>query len=82
MKHFPRDDPSHQTSKIHGMIQSEKYILVLGRLDMGKLCLQSKARFVSAHDLLGSKHDSLLLPEYLSSFRKKTCGVINIRLHP
>jgi len=72
MKYFPRDRPSYQTIKIHGMIQSETYILVMGRLDMGKSCLQSIARFVSdAHDLLGSKHYSVLLPEHLSSFRKK-----------
>lgn len=25
MEHFPRDHPSYQTSKIHGMIQSETH---------------------------------------------------------
>lgn len=75
MIHFPTDNPFYQTSKIYGMIQSETYILVRGRLDMGKLCLQSKARFVSdVCDLLEHKHYSLFLPERLSSFRKKMCS--------
>lgn len=54
------------------MIQSEMYILVTGKLDMVKLCLKNKARFVSgAHDLLGRKHSSLLLTDNLSYFRKE-----------
>lgn len=67
MKHVLGDLLSYQTSKICLMIQSETYILVKENLGMVKLCLQNKARFVSdVSDLLGRKHYSLLLTEYLS----------------
>lgn len=39
MKCVPRCYPSYHKIKIYGMIPSETYIPVIGRLDMGKLCL-------------------------------------------
>lgn len=37
MKHVPRYHPSYQTIKMYGMIPSQTYLPVTGRLDMAKL---------------------------------------------